>query len=334
MYESYYDNRIPKRDFKKPKRWRGYVALAFIIGIFVLIISVIEPPDNFPTNQVITIDSGASLQKIANNFEKAGLIKSTGVFKTFLIAFVGDKVIQAGDYLFDEPLNSWELAKRLSLNQFGIQKIKVTLPEGLTNKEMAETLSKKLPNFNKDEFLYLTKDLEGYLFPDTYYFFGSVKTPEVVKTLRDNFNKKVTNDLSKDIESSGKTFDQIMTMASIIQAEAYDGYVEKQTISGILWKRIDKKMLLQVDSTIEYVNGKDSAHLTISDLAEDNPYNTYVNFGLPPTPIGNPGVEAIKAAIHPISSPYFFYLHDSDGKIHYATTFAEHKKNISLYIKK
>lgn len=123
-------------------------------------------------------------------------------------------------------------------------------------------------------------------------------------------------------------------MASIIQGEAFDGSVEKQIISGILWKRIDKKMLLQVDSTLKYINGKTSAQLTIKDLAEDNPYNTYIHLGLPPTPIGNPGVDAIKAALTPIPSAYFFYLHDSDGKIHYAVTFADHKKNISLYLKK
>lgn len=333
MYNNYTEDKY-KIETKKKKRWKFKLFLLILLAVFVLFLSNISPSKSFPTGEVITIDSGSSLDKISKDFQSHGLVKSSGLFKTFLIAFSGDRAIQAGDYLFDTPLNAFDLAKRFALKQFGVEKIKVTLPEGLTNNQMAEIFDNKLPNFNKDEFLYLTKDLEGYLFPDTYYFFGSVKTDEIVKTLRDNFNKKVTNGLREDIEKTGKTTDQIITMASIVQAEAFNAESEKETVSGILWKRIDKRMLLQVDASLKYINGKTSAELTLKDLAEDNPYNTYVYLGLPPTPIGNPGLDAIKAAINPITSPYFFYLHGSDGKIHYATTFDEHKKNIRLYIKK
>lgn len=334
MYKNYNNEDQIPIPYKKKTRWKFKLSILILLAGFFLFLSNISPSKNFPVGQIITINSGSSLDSISKDFQNHGLVKSSGIFKTFLIAFSGDKAIQAGDYLFDKPLNAWELAQRFALKQFGVEKIKVTLPEGLTNKQMAEVFKEKLPNFNEDEFLYLTKDLEGYLFPDTYYFFGSVKTDEVVRTLRDNFNKKVDNNLREEIEKSGKTTDQIITMASIIQAEAYDGKDEKEIISGILWKRIDKRMLMQVDASLKYINGKTSAQLTVKDLAEDNPYNTYVYLGLPPTPIGNPGIEAIKAAIHPITSPYFFYLHGSDGKIHYATTFDEHKKNIKLYIKK
>ncbi len=124
-----------------------------------------------------------------------------------------------------------------------------------------------------------------------------------------------------------------MIMASIIQAEAHAGYEEKQIISGILWNRLSKGMRLQVDATLKYYTGRGSADLTISDLSDDHPYNTYTRGGLPPTPIGNPGIDAIRAALHPKASEYLFYLHDSDGKIRYASTFEEHKKNISAYLK-
>lgn len=190
MYEFHSENEIPIKP-KKIIKWKARLVLLLMLSFFVFFISMISAPNNFPTGQVITVENGSSLKRIATDFQTIGLVKSSGLFKTFLITFSSDKSIQSGDYLFDKPLNAWSLAERFSLGQFGVEKIKVTLPEGLTNAQMAEVFSQKLPNFNKEEFLYLTKDLEGYLFPDTYSFFPSVKTNEIVKTLRDNFNKKL-----------------------------------------------------------------------------------------------------------------------------------------------
>lgn len=332
MYEFHTENYVPY-ERKRRLNWTNIIVACIVVAVIGVVAYVVMPPPNFPVGEVITIENGASLSTIAKEFEDKHVIKSAGVFKTFIIALSSDTSVSGGDYLFERRLNTWEIAQRLAFGKFGIEKVSVTLPEGLTAKEMAEILGTKLPSFNKEEFLFLTKDLEGYLFPDTYYFFGSVKAADVVKTLRDNFNKKVTTALKTDIDTSGKTLDEIITMASIIQAEAYDGYVEKQTISGILWKRLSKNMLLQVDASLAYINGKDSAHMTMKDLGSDNPYNTYVHKGLPPTPVGNPGVDAVKAALHPVQSPYYFYLHDASGKIHYAVTYEEHKKNITTYLR-
>lgn len=331
MYE-FHTEHEPRQTARKT----NWTAIGFLVAFAVLIISgvsSVSAPRNFPTDEVITIESGSSLDSIAKQFADAGVIKSVGVFKTFIIALTSDKSISDGDYLFERHLNAWEVAERLAFGRFGVEKITVRITEGLSNKEMAEIFGAKLKSFNKEEFLYLTKDLEGYLFPDTYYFFGSARAADVVKMMRDNFNRKVSIGLAEDIEKSGKSLDEILTMASIIQDEAYDGYAEKQTISGILWKRIDKGMLLQVDATIRYVNGRGSSDITMKDLGDDNPYNTYVHKGLPPTPIGSPGLEAIKAAMHPVASAYFFYLHDRDATIHYAKTYAEHKANIAKYLK-
>ncbi|MDQ5953030.1 MAG: hypothetical protein QG551_258, partial [Patescibacteria group bacterium] len=107
----------------------------------------------------------------------------------------------------------------------------------------------------------------------------------------------------------------------------------QQTISGILWKRIDKGMRLQVDATLKYITGKPSSRLTLKDLGEDHPYNTYTNDGLPPGPIGSPSLKAIKSALYPIPSPYFFYLHDNSGGVHYAVNFDQHKQNKNNYLR-
>ena len=169
--------------------------------------------------------------------------------------------------------------------------------------------SLKLANFNKDKFLLEAKDKEGYLFPDTYFFLNNANETDVIKSMSDNFEKKI-NPLLSEIISSGKTEKEIIIMASIIEREA-KGEIDRDVISGILWKRISIGMPLQVDAAPE----------------------TYKVKGLPKSPICNPGLEAIKASIHPQSSPYLYYLHDKDGNIHYARTFAEHKKNKLKYLK-
>lgn len=333
MYEFHTEDDFGPKRRSNSNWWRLVVALLAIGFAMILIIQLIFPPANFPERRIITIENGASLSTIAARFKEAGIVRSAGLFKTLVIAFGGDKAVIAGDYLFEKPTNVLSVAEKMATGDFGVEKISITLPEGLSTKEMAEILDEKLPEFNKEEFIFLTKDLEGYIFPDTYKLFPSTNAPDVVKIMQDTFDKKVRTALAKDIEDSGKTMTEIITMASIIQDEAHDDYVEKQMISGILWKRIDKGMRLQVDATLRYVNGKTSGQMTNADLTFDHEYNTYTRAGLPPTPIGNPGVDSIKAAIYPKSSEYFFYLHAPSGQVYYAETFEGHKKNINQYLR-
>lgn len=333
MYEFHSEEDLDVREPRKLNWWRLGVSLIALCFALLLFVTLVFPPPNFPERQIITVENGASLATIAAKFKEKGIIRSAGIFKTLVIALGGDKSVVAGDYLFEEPTNVFEIAEKMASGDFGVKKIPITLHEGLSAKEMADILDEKLPEFNKEEFVFMTKDLEGYIFPDTYLLFPSTGSADALKMLQDTFEKKVRTALAKDIESSGKTMNEIMTMASIIQDEAYESYEEKQMISGILWKRLDKGMRLQVDATLRYVNGKSSKEMTNADLAFDHEYNTYTRAGLPPTPIGNPGLDAIRAAIYPKTSSYLFYLHDSAGAVHYATTYEEHKKNISLYLK-
>jgi UPF0755 protein len=151
--------------------------------------------------------------------------------------------------------------------------------------------------------------MEGYLFPDTYFFLTDANETDVINSMNDNFKKKMTP-LLPDINTFGKTEKEIITMASIIEREA-KGDADREIISGILWKRIKIGMPLQVDAAPE----------------------TYKTKELPRNPIGNPGLLSIKAAIHPVSSSYLYYLHDKNGYIHYAKNFTEHQINIRKYLK-
>ncbi|MFA6999728.1 MAG: endolytic transglycosylase MltG [Candidatus Paceibacterota bacterium] len=190
-----------------------------------------------------------------------------------------------------------------------IDQIKITFIEGSTNEDIIKLLSDKIPNFNKDAFLNDPRSKQGYLFPDTYFFFPFATPDEILKAMTLNFTKKVSL-LDQDIKSSGKSLEDIIIMASILEKEA-SGKEDIGIISGILWKRIKLGIPLQVD------------------IAP----TTYKEIGLPEKPINNPGLRAIKAAINPIETPYLFYLHDKDGRVHYAVNFNEHKSNIVKYLK-
>ena len=189
-----------------------------------------------------------------------------------------------------------------------IPSVSVTIPEGFDRAQIADTFASKLPNFNKTKFLADTQNLEGYLFPDTYFFLSSDDENTVIKSMSENFSKKIAS-LAPAIAASGKSERDIIIMASLIEREA-KGDVDRKVISGILWKRINIGMLLEVDSAPE----------------------TYKVRGLPTNPVGNPGLLALNAAIFPQSSPYLYYLHDKNGIIHYAKTFAEHEANIAKYL--
>jgi UPF0755 protein len=153
----------------------------------------------------------------------------------------------------------------------------------------------------------------------------------IVETMTDNFARSV-DIYADDIATSTRKFADIVTMASIVEREA-TSMNDRQIIAGILWKRIDMKYPLQVDPPFYYTLGKDSREITLKDLAADSPYNLYRHTGLSPTPISNPGLDSIYATLHPVKSPYMFYLSDRSGVMHYGKTYDDHLVNKEKYIK-
>lgn len=291
----------------------------------------VAPPSDFPVPYRLTIEEGQTLFSISRELYDAGAIRSTRMFEIFMIALGSERRVSDGEYYFKAPASALEIALRISGRQFGIDRTKVTFPEGFTAKQMSDRLGATFPEFDTALFLTLAKESEGYLFPDTYSFFPSITPDVAVSLLKRNFETQ-TIPLEQSIRTSGRTRSDLVIMASIIEKEASTAE-EMPVVSGILWKRLDQDMALQVDAPFLYTLGKASSELTRKDLASDSPYNTYRNKGLPPTPISNPGLDAIKAAITPVDSPYYFYLHGRDGVIRYAVTYREHQANIAKYLK-
>ena len=226
----------------------------------------------------------------------------------------------------------------------------MTIPEGLRKEEIAEkfinTLGKKedVAATFRQEFLSETKSKEGFLFPETYLFPKDASASAVSAKLLATFDKKVDSKMKEDAKSSGYTLSQLITLASIIERETKTPQ-ERPVVSGILFKRLANRWPLQVDAALQYAVASAKCRvqsaeckwwesLTKDDLEVASPYNTYKYSGLPPAPIANPGLSSISAVIYPEESPYWFYLHDADGKIHYAKTIEEHNENIRIYLDK
>ncbi|MFA6314910.1 MAG: endolytic transglycosylase MltG [Candidatus Paceibacterota bacterium] len=299
------------------------------IGVFgVTLFSI--PPSDFPISEQIRIEKGTYMSQTADLLKEQGFIRSKLFFKIYVVLLSGHKQIQAGDYVFEKPESVLRIAYRTIHGIQGIPKVRITLFEGMTAEEMANSIEKSIPDFDKETFITLAKPYEGYLFPDTYFLDRNVQPQDIVTLLRETFTKKIKTVLL-DIQASGRTMSDIITMASIVEREARNS-TDRKLIAGILWKRIEAGMPLQVDVPFYYILKKGSAQISLDDLAIDSPYNLYKHTGLTPTPISNPGLTTIMDTVNATKSDYWFYLADNKGVTHYAKDHDGHVANKRKYI--
>ena len=315
-----------------------FVRSRIVISLFFAVVAVVIatltyisiPPAGFPAKTVISIKEGSTLTQVAEMFQEKSIVKSAFIYKLYVVFLGGNKKVVAGDYLFNAAQSALRIAYRTVKGDQEIPTVKVTIPEGIASYDIARLLAQKMPDFDSKAFLAVAKPDEGKLFPDTYFFYETMSPVQIVDTMKANFDKQ-TRSLAMPISLFGKPFPDVLKMASIVEKEA-TSTKDRKIIAGILWKRIDQNYPLQVDPPFFYTLGKDSSSLTMADLTSDSPYNLYKNKGLPPTPIGNPGLDAIRDTINPTTTDYFFYLSDSHGNMHYAATAEGHIANREKYI--
>ena len=314
-----------------------------LILLFILALPFLfsyQKPSIFQ-EKIIIIEKGETAFNIASKLEKQEIINNSYSF--LLTAFLSNnlKNLQAGEYSLDSNMNNNEIIEILSKGK--TIKNQITIPEGWNNQEIAEYLEEK-NLFKKQDVLNLINSntlsvgednpptLEGYLFPDTYLLEKNETLENTIKIILENFNKKLTPELREEIEKQDKTIFEIITMASLIEKEVII-YEDKQIVSGILWKRIEAKMPLQVDASIIYILNEKKQSISIEDTKIDSPYNTYKYRGLPQGPICNPGIESIKAAIYPIETNYWYYLSKTTKETVFSKTLEEHNINRNKYLK-
>jgi len=317
----------------------GVVIFALLVLVSI-VIQVSRSPSNFPVGIIVTIPAGSTVTDASHILAQAGIIRSSFVYVAYTFLVHDGHGIKAGSYLFDQPESVLRVVYRLAFGIQGLTKIKITIPEGSNYRDLSKILGLNLnefassTSFSSSTFLTEAKANEGYLFPDTYFFYSNTTGEQVISTMRANFNEQIKAIATSSANFSIKnhvTMKDIVTMASIVEKEA-TSTADRQIIAGILWKRIADSYPLQVDPPFYYFLGKDSSRLTLADLAVDSPYNLYKNKGLPPTPIDNPGIDALFATVNPTATKYWYYLSDKKGGMHYAITYEQHLVNKAEYV--
>jgi UPF0755 protein len=328
-------------------------ALLLIGGGIWLYYAILKP---MASGVKLDIAAGSTMAQIATKLKEQGAIKSELAFKLYAKYSGLAGKVQAGNYQLPAGLTLPELLKKLTEGKTLIAEKQILIKEGMTNKAIEEylkannlitdgsflglatTLTANLPAELKAKYTFLSEvptkvDLEGFLFPDTYRLFQKDNGAVLVDKMLANFDSKVTPEMRAEIKRQGKNLYQIMVMASIIEKEVRSTE-DMKIVSGIFWDRLKAGQRLQSCATLAYILGVNKPQYSLEDTQIDSPFNTYRIDGLPPTPIGNPGIRAIEAAIYPDTRGYRFFLSDpATGKTIWAKTFDEHIKNKALYLK-
>jgi len=333
-----------------------YIILVFLVIVLVSLIIFwwqIRTPLN-PTGEtrIFKVEKGDSAKIIAENLKDAGLIENPFLFRLYIFLALSQYSLKPGEYELSSKMPIRDIGDILVLG--GVNEIIITIPEGFSLKQvedrfvgaglakrdelknyrpeadppLADKFSKEMPPILSDK--PKTASLEGYLFPDTYRFFKDATLSDVISKMFDNLSDKLTPDLKTAIKNSSHSTYEILTMASLVEKEISKDS-DRRIVAGVLWKRLKAGVPLQVDATLVYITGRNEIHE--SDKKINSPYNTYIYRGLPRGPIANPGLSAIKAAIFPENSPYWYYLSAKDGTTIFSKTLEEHLHNKSIYLK-
>jgi UPF0755 protein len=293
----------------------------------------------------ITVSETDSVSDVAGKLKELGVIKYGWLFKLFGVVYNADEKIDPGSYEINSIMDYRALVSAMRNTSSYRSTVSVTIPEGFTLEQAIERLANKGVNTAEalrevcydydyeysftEELKNGEKRLEGYLFPDTYEFYVNETPVSAIGKLLSNFNKKFTVSMRERAEELGYTVNEILTIASLIEKEAAakDGNEERAKISSVIHNRLNSTNYpkLQIDATIQYVLPERKERLSYADLEVESPYNTYKYEGLPPGPICNPGEEAIKAALYPASTKFYFYALTDDGTHEFSRNAEEHQ---------
>lgn len=317
----------------------GFLFLGVVVAVGLAGIGyfLTTPPSTNAEPVAFEISPGESVISIAGRLHQAGLIRSPQLFKAYVAATKIAPTLQAGSFTLSPSMPLSTLAD--SLTKARAESIKATILPGWRREEVAEALAAAFAAagapFDPDIFLDLPQTQEGYLFPDTYEFRLTASEADVALVIARHFEQQRAR-LEPAIQASGKSVEELLIMASIVERETR---VDRALVAGILWKRLENGWPLEVDASLQYIKGYDARSKTwwpvpyAADKQLESPYNTYKYGGLPPGPIANPAYSALEAAANPEESEYWFYLTDRSGQMRYAKDYPEHLVNINRYLR-
>ena len=350
------------RKRRKDKTTRTLIYLACVVlascllaGVGWLLVNDVCSLNKDPVEVKLVIEEGDTLSDVANKLKDAGLINYKGVFKLTSGFFKYKSYVEPGSYDLNSDMDYRALIRNMhdweadSKEAQGL--VSVTIPEGYTVREIIELLAKSgvasvaeledaCANFEFADYDFLDDSqlgsidrMEGFLFPTTYEFDKNKSAVYAVDTMLTMFKSQISQQMLADIKASPYTLREIITMASLIEKESIGDDTERKNISSVIHNRLENPSsekggrALQLCSSINYIMKHDG--VKTFDTKIDSPYNTYINPGLTPGPICNPGLSAIKAAIYPADTSYYFFALGTDGKSHFFTDYNEHLRFIN-----
>lgn len=347
------------RKHRRPKRMGG-IQYALLIVVISMILAgagwlLINDFCSFNKPEVTTtveITADDNIGSVATKLKNAGLIEYKWFFDLFATMAHAKSTIGIGTYTLNSDMDYMALitAMHNSSGSMNTDTVRVTIPEGYTVRQIITLLASKGVNtedalteaaqsatFDYDFIDNHSEDisrLEGYLFPDTYDFYLNEKPASALRRLLSNFASKMDDDVMAQVDQSGYSLKQIITVASLIEKETAGK--DQADIASVIYNRLKGTGSaegtygkLQIDASLLYALPDHTGEITSADMKTDSPYNLYQNAGLPPTPIANPGMTSIEAALKPNSTDYYYYALGKDGVHHFFKTYAEHQKFVN-----
>ena len=353
-----------------PKKFIYILLLLFSLVGFILLSywrGINQPAKEQKEEKVFVIKNGEGVKTISENLLNEGLINSKIFFEYYVWQKGWASKIQAGEHHLNTGLSIKELAKAITSGNTLEKELAIRTIEGwnindinkylrenkvIVNDEFKALAAEKVKSEKLSSTASATADkkvesyeflagapeeatLEGFLFPDTYRIFKDSSAEDIIAKMLANFDKKLTPALREEIKRQGKTIYEMVIMASLIEKEVKT-WEDMEIASGIFWKRLKNGERLQLDATLSYILGDNIDQHSLEETFTESPYNTYRYGGLPPTPICNPGLNALKAAIYPKETEYNFFLTakvNGEDKVIYAKTFDEHVRNKGRYLR-
>lgn len=350
---------------EKPRMKSGLIVFLILLGLIALCVlmflgartfyyNMLEPVGGSSVNQVVEIPKGATISDVGEILKENNLIKNTMIFQSYAGRHSrGEKSMQAGHYEINQEMSVPEIFEKMLNGDVYLGDVNIVIPEGRNVEEIGEILESnnicsqeafveeahKLSEYRSQypDILGGIPDnperfLEGYLFPDTYQLHSDEPASEVVTKMLDRFQEVYNSELKADIEASGRTLDNTLIMASIVELETKLPE-DRVNAASVFYNRIAADMPLQSDITVDYARGEKTAVLTEEQTQIDSPYNTYINKGLPVGPICSPGTASLKAAINPAKTDYLYFVADmSTGKLYFNSTLEGHNADVEKYM--
>lgn len=312
-----------------------------IIVVFVFSFSIfLFSPVQLNNPVTIEVSQGMPLNAVAKNLYDNGVISDIQKFRLLVRVLNLSKKIHAGEYQFKERVTPILVLKFLTRGW--VKKYNISIPEGFTTKQIIALILNnglgRADEFDRalsDSEFFKTFGLEdrgpeGYLFPDTYIFYKGMSEKEMLSEMFRNFKRKIPVDAEEKAKNHNLTLHQVVILASIVQKETYQPE-EMPFVAAVFYNRLRKGIPLQADPTVIYAMPDFSGNLRKVDLKIKSPYNTYIHRGLPPGPICNPGLDAIKAVLQPSNVPYLYFVSRNDGSHEFSVSLKEHNKKVELY---